>query len=67
PLLLAGAGGTAIGVGYGRLAVHGTRGWPVPYAALLVPVGVYAACLLAAAASLPFLRRSVRPGELRYA
>jgi hypothetical protein len=33
----------------------------------LVPVIVYAACLLAAATSLPLLRRSVHPAELRYA
>ncbi|MFE7229754.1 ABC transporter permease [Streptomyces sp. NPDC057596] len=61
-VLVAGAGGLAIGVWYGLLAA-GT----VPYTALLVPVGVYATCLLAAAASLPLLRRSVRPAELRYA
>lgn len=67
PLLLAGAGGTAIGVAYGSIALRGAQGWPVPYGALLVPVGVYAVCLLASAASLPLLRRSVRPGELRYA
>jgi hypothetical protein len=63
-LLLGGAGGMAIGVWYARLTADGS---PVtPYAALLVPLGVYAACLLAAAASLPLLRRSVRPAELRY-
>ncbi len=65
--LVAGAGGLAIGIAYARAASHGSTGWPVPYAALLVPAGVYAACLLAAAGSLPLLRRSVRPGELRYA
>ncbi|MET8075588.1 ABC transporter permease [Streptomyces sp. NPDC005303] len=63
-LLLGGAGGMAIGVWYARLTSDGP---PVtPYAALLVPLGVYAACLLAAATSLPLLRRSVRPAELRY-
>ncbi|WP_225075177.1 MULTISPECIES: ABC transporter permease [unclassified Streptomyces] len=61
-VLVAGAGGLAIGVWYGLVAA-GT----VPYTALLVPAGVYGACLLAAAASLPLLRRSVRPAELRYA
>lgn len=63
-LLLGGAGGMAIGVWYARLTMDGP---PVtPYAALLVPLGVYAACLLAAATSLPLLNRSVRPAELRY-
>ncbi|MET8248468.1 FtsX-like permease family protein [Streptomyces sp. NPDC005202] len=66
-VLTAGAGGLAIGIGYGRIASEAHAGWSVPYAALLVPAGVYAACLLAAAASLPLLRRSVRPTELRYA
>ncbi|MFI2640189.1 ABC transporter permease [Streptomyces sp. NPDC018610] len=65
-LLVAGAGGLAIGLGYAHVAVH--YGRPAfPYWSLLVPVAVHAACLLAAAASLPLLRRSVRPGELRYA
>jgi hypothetical protein len=63
-LLLGGAGGMAIGVWYAWLAADGS---PVtPYAALLVPLAVYAACLLAAATSLPLLRRSLRPAELRY-
>ncbi|MFE7900864.1 hypothetical protein ACFU3E_25830 [Streptomyces sp. NPDC057424] len=61
-MLLAGLGGTAIGTWYALLTGH-----PVPWATVLVPVAVYAACLLAAATSLPLLRRSVRPGELRYA
>ncbi|MFB7111222.1 ABC transporter permease [Streptomyces sp. NPDC056190] len=61
-VLVAGAGGLAIGLWYALLAA-GT----VPYTALLVPAGVYVTCLLAAAASLPLLRRSVRPAELRYA
>ncbi len=66
-VLLAGAGGLTIGVCYARATPVGPVGWSVPWAALLVPAGVYAACLLAATASLPLLRRSVRPGELRYA
>lgn len=65
-LTLAGLGGLTVGVWYGSTASEHTA-IPVPYDALLVPIGVYAACLLAAASSLPLLRRSVRPGELRYA
>ncbi|GGY18470.1 FtsX-like permease family protein [Streptomyces djakartensis] len=61
-MLLSGLGGTAIGAWYALLA-----GRPVPWVIALAPVAVYAACLLAAATSLPLLRRSVRPGELRYA
>ncbi|MFJ5993783.1 FtsX-like permease family protein [Streptomyces sp. NPDC092370] len=61
-VLLAGVGGTAIGIWYALLS-----GRPVPWVPALVPVAVYAACLLAAATSLPLLRRSVHPGELRYA
>ncbi|MYS92529.1 MULTISPECIES: FtsX-like permease family protein [Streptomyces] len=61
-VLLSGMGGLAIGTWYALLA-----GRPVPWAISLVPVAVYAACLLAAAGSLPLLRRAVRPGELRYA
>ena len=61
-VLLAGLGGTAIGTWYARLGHH-----PVPWVTALVPPAVYAACLLAAATSLPLLGRSVRPGELRYA
>jgi hypothetical protein len=64
-VLVAGAGGMAIGTGYATLADGG--GWSLPWVALLVPVAVYAACLLAAATALPLLRRSVRPAELRYA
>ncbi|MGW7607134.1 FtsX-like permease family protein [Streptomyces sp. NPDC054766] len=59
---LAGAGGLGIGVWYGQLAGGGT----VPVLPVVVPVAVYAACLLAAATSLPLLRRSVRPAELRH-
>ncbi|WP_369195594.1 FtsX-like permease family protein [Streptomyces djakartensis] len=61
-VLLAGLGGTAIGVRYAVLADEA-----VPWASALFPVAVLAACLLAAATSLPLLRRTVRPGELRYA
>ncbi|MGW6546744.1 FtsX-like permease family protein [Streptomyces massasporeus] len=60
-VLLAGLGGTAIAAWYALLS-HS----PFPWAAALVPLAVYAACLLAAATSLPLLGRSVRPGELRY-
>ncbi|MER7480994.1 FtsX-like permease family protein [Streptomyces sp. NPDC126510] len=61
-VLLAGLGGTAIATCYALLTGH-----PFPWAAALVPVAVYAGCLLAAATSLPLLGRSVRPAELRYA
>ncbi|MEU0024767.1 FtsX-like permease family protein [Streptomyces sp. NPDC006335] len=62
---VAGVGGTAIGVWYAAVTTnHSDTG--LPYAALLVPLAVYAACLLAAATSLPLLRRSLRPAELRY-
>jgi hypothetical protein len=63
-LLLAGLGGMVIGTGYASLTddVVGS----LPWEGLLVPVAVYAVCLLAAATSLPLLRRTVRPAELRY-
>lgn len=65
-LLLGGVGGMAIGLWYSRVApLEGPT--VTPYAALLVPFAVYAACLLAAATSLPLLRRSLNPAELRYA
>ncbi|MET7688797.1 FtsX-like permease family protein [Streptomyces sp. NPDC005483] len=64
-VVVAGVGGTAISVWYTSLASRDTA-TTLPYAALLVPLGVYAACLLAAATSLPLLRRSLRPAELRY-
>jgi len=60
-VLFAGAGGVVIGVWYGALADAS-----VTYTWLLVPLGVYGACLLAAATSLPLLGRAVRPGELRH-
>lgn len=65
-VLLAGAGGTGIGVWYGAL-VRGGGLPPVPWEGLLVPPAVYACCLLAAATALPALRRSADPGQLRYA
>ncbi|WP_075824958.1 hypothetical protein [Streptomyces acidiscabies] len=61
-VLFAGGGGALLGLWYGELAHV-----PLPAGMLLVPLGVYAACLLAAATSLPLLGRSVRPGELRHA
>ncbi|WP_405666818.1 ABC transporter permease [Streptomyces sp. NBC_01166] len=60
-LLLAGAGGTVVYLAYARYV-----GGPVPLLPLLVPVVVYAACLLAAATSLPLLRRVSHPAELRF-
>ncbi|MEU6228112.1 FtsX-like permease family protein [Streptomyces sp. NPDC047042] len=63
-LLLAGGGGLLIGGWFAGIAQDGSRS--VPYTALLVAPAVYACCLLAAATSLPLLRRSVRPAELRY-
>ena len=63
-MLLAGGGGLLIGGWFGGIAQDGSRS--VPYTALLVPPAVYACCLLAAATSLPLLRRSVHPAELRY-
>ncbi|MGW1746497.1 FtsX-like permease family protein [Streptomyces sp. NPDC002092] len=65
-IAVAGLGGTVISYWYGSIASEHLA-LPVPYAALLVPLAVYPACLLAAATSLPLLRRSVRPAELRYA
>ncbi|MDT7842279.1 FtsX-like permease family protein [Streptomyces justiciae] len=65
-LAVAGLGGLTISVWYGSIASeHGSP--DAPYMALLAPVLAYAACLLAAATSLPLLRRSLRPAELRYA
>ncbi|MFF0094309.1 ABC transporter permease [Streptomyces canus] len=61
---VAGLGGTGIGAWYASLTTDHS-GTGLPYAALLIPVAVYTACLLAAATSLPLLRRSVRPAELR--
>ncbi|MFH8972699.1 FtsX-like permease family protein [Streptomyces sp. NPDC017890] len=61
-LLLAGAGGLAVGVWYSSLGSDGS----LPWTALLVAPAVYASCLLVTATALPLLGRSVRPGELRY-
>ncbi|SOD77380.1 hypothetical protein SAMN06272781_5256 [Streptomyces sp. 1222.2] len=63
-VLVAGLCGTAIAVAYAT-ALTGTL-W-IAYGSLLVPVAAYCACLLAAATSLPLLRRTIRPAELRYA
>ncbi|MGA6219642.1 FtsX-like permease family protein [Streptomyces umbrinus] len=63
-MLLADFGGAALYITYGGIADAATIPMVVP---LLVPVAVYAACLLAAATSLPLLRRSVHPAELRFA
>ncbi|KKD06609.1 membrane protein [Streptomyces sp. WM6386] len=65
-LAVAGIGGMAISAWYASVDTeYGTH--DVPYSALLVPPAVYACCLLAAATSLPLLRRSLNPAELRYA
>lgn len=61
-LLVAGVGGLAIGVAYSSVAASGV----LPWSALLVPLTVYATCLLASATALPLLRRTIRPAELRY-
>lgn len=63
-VLVGGAGGTAIAFFYATAMSDLTV---MPFGALLVPVAVYGACLLAAATSLPLLRRTIRPSELRYA
>ncbi|MFF7387255.1 ABC transporter permease [Streptomyces scabiei] len=62
-LLVAGLGGTAIAVTY---ATYVGGALSLPYGAPLVPLGVYGACLLAAATTLPLLHRTIRPTELRY-
>ncbi|MEV3933846.1 ABC transporter permease [Streptomyces sp. NPDC049944] len=61
-LLLAGAGGTVVHLAYAGIVNNGF----VPLLPLLVPLAVYAACLLAAATSLPLLRRVTQPSELRF-
>ncbi|WP_018545076.1 hypothetical protein [Streptomyces sp. LaPpAH-108] len=60
-IALAGVGGTVLGAGYALLVGHSVSLLPL----LSVPVLVYAACLLAAATSLPLLRRSAHTAELR--
>ncbi|MFD3489281.1 ABC transporter permease [Streptomyces sp. NPDC058690] len=62
-VLLAGIGGMAVHLAYAALAAPGSVPSMLP---LLVPVVVYAACLLAAATSLPLLRRAAHPAELRF-
>ncbi|MEV5610359.1 FtsX-like permease family protein [Streptomyces sp. NPDC052225] len=62
-LVLATAGGTAIHIAY-AIAMGQSVPWASP---LLVPVAVYACCLLAAATALPLLRRSTHPAFLRMA
>ncbi|MFJ8936146.1 ABC transporter permease [Streptomyces sp. NPDC102365] len=62
-MLLAAAGGTAVHLAYAKA----TDAVVVPVLLpLLVPVAVYGACLLAAATSLPLLRRTLHPAELRF-
>ncbi|MFD5874838.1 FtsX-like permease family protein [Streptomyces sp. NPDC060322] len=61
-LLLAGAGGTVVYLAYTAVVNNGF----VPLLPLLVPSAVYAVCLLAAATSLPLLRRVAHPSELRF-
>lgn len=63
-ILLATLGGMAIHLAYTAVAAPGTAPSMLP---LLVPVAVYAASLLAAATSLPLLRRTAHPTELRFA
>ncbi|MFI7007087.1 FtsX-like permease family protein [Streptomyces sp. NPDC050145] len=62
-LVLATVGGTAIHVAYAFL-LHMPVPWALP---LLVPVAVFAVCLLAAATALPLLTRSLSPEQLRVA
>ncbi|WP_329454037.1 ABC transporter permease [Streptomyces sp. NBC_01497] len=62
-LLLSGAAGLAVGIWYMSVAEHGLT---VPYWALAVPPLSLTACLLAAATSLPLLRRETDPTELRH-
>ncbi|WP_428954649.1 FtsX-like permease family protein [Streptomyces sp. cg35] len=62
-LLLATAGGTAIHTAYAFVTDRSVT----LVTPLLVPFAVYAACLLAAATTLPLLRRSVQPAQLRTA
>ncbi|WP_432105652.1 FtsX-like permease family protein [Streptomyces sp. bgisy091] len=61
-LLLAGAGGAVVYLAYAAVVGNGF----VPLLPLLVPFAVHAACLLAAATSLPLLRRVSNPAELRF-
>lgn len=61
-MVIAATGGMAVSAWYAHLG-----GQPYPVLPLVVPVVVYAACVLAAATSLPLLRRSLHPAELRHA
>ncbi|MFI6944359.1 ABC transporter permease [Streptomyces sp. NPDC050418] len=63
---LSGIGGFVIYASYFRLLEDSKTATMPVVLPLLVPFVVYAACLLAVAATLPLLRRSVQPGELRY-
>ncbi|GGZ18067.1 FtsX-like permease family protein [Streptomyces poonensis] len=62
-MVIAGIGGMAVSTWYAVLAGGGRS---IPLLPLLTPFAIYAACLLTAATSLPLLRRTVRPAELRY-
>ncbi|MFF1896416.1 FtsX-like permease family protein [Streptomyces sp. NPDC058228] len=62
-VLLAGIGGMAVHLTYASLVAPASVPSMLP---LLVPVLVYAGCLLAAATSLPLLRRVAHPAELRF-
>ncbi|MHC0433073.1 ABC transporter permease [Streptomyces sp. O3] len=62
-VLLAGVGGMGLYAAYASLTADVRMPLLLP---LLTPFLVYAACLLATAATLPLLRRAVRPAELRY-
>ncbi len=59
-LLLAGAGGLAVGVWYSTATGVGSVPWTRPAGRA---ARVYASCLLSAATALPLLGRSVRPGS----
>ncbi|MFG2924365.1 FtsX-like permease family protein [Streptomyces sp. NPDC048305] len=61
-LVLAGAGGAVVYLAYAAVVGNGF----VPLLPLLVPFAIHAACLLAAATSLPLLRRVSHPSELRF-
>jgi hypothetical protein len=62
-MLLAAVGGMGVSTWY---AAFTGEGRPYPLVPVVVPFLVYAGCLLAAATTLPLLRRSVHPAELRY-
>ncbi|MFP3991387.1 FtsX-like permease family protein [Streptomyces sp. E11-3] len=62
-VLLAGIGGMGLYAAYASLMATVPMPLLLP---LLTPLLVYATCLLATAGTLPLLRRTVRPAELRY-